>query len=80
MPDVLNTAVYDEVIAVRRDAFAAARELARTEGLLTGISRGGAVGGDRAAQREDSEGKTIVAVLPDTGERYLSTSLFAEDR
>lgn len=82
VPDVLNTAVYDEVIAVRaEDAFAAARELARTEGLLTGISSGAALWAATAlAQREDSEGKTIVAVLPDTGERYLSTSLFAEDR
>ncbi|MGI5878045.1 MAG: pyridoxal-phosphate dependent enzyme, partial [Christensenellales bacterium] len=82
VPDVLNTAVYDEVIAVRdEDAFAAARELCRTEGLLTGVSSGAALWAATAlAQREDSEGKTIVAVLPDTGERYLSTSLFAEDR
>ncbi|NLG38199.1 MAG: cysteine synthase A, partial [Clostridiales bacterium] len=82
VPDVLNTAVYDEVIAVRdEDAFAAARELCRTEGLLTGVSSGAALwAATELARRVDNEGKTIVAVLPDTGERYLSTPLFNEGK
>jgi len=81
IPDVLDTAVYDEVLTVRNeDAFAAGRELGRTEGLLAGISSGAALWAAAAlARRPENEGKTIVVILPDTGERYLSTPLFGED-
>ncbi len=80
VPDALNTEIYDEVIRVTDDdAAAAARELARTEGLLTGISSGAAVwAAARAAVRPENTGKTIVTLLPDTGERYLSASVFSE--
>ena len=78
VPEVLNTGVYDEVITVRNEeAFAAGRELARGEGLLAGISSGAALwAATQLAKRPENEGKTIVALLPDTGDRYLSTPLF----
>ena len=78
VPDTLDTSVYDEVIAVAdEDAFEAGRELAAKEGLLVGISSGAAVwAAGQLAQRPESKGKTIVAILPDTGERYLSTAMF----
>ena len=80
VPDVLNTAVYDEVIPVANDdAFATGRELGKTEGVLVGISSGAALfAALEVAKRPESEGKTIVVLLPDTGDRYLSTALFAE--
>ena len=80
VPDVLNTAVYDEVIAVENeDAFAAGRKVGRAEGVLVGISSGAAVwAAIQLAKRPENKGKTIVALLPDTGDRYLSTALFAE--
>ena len=75
----LDMGVVDEVVAVTGDeAYAAARELARTEGVLAGVSSGAAAHAARIlAQRPDMRGKTIAVVLPDTGERYLSTGLFA---
>ncbi|WP_417295098.1 cysteine synthase A [Ellagibacter isourolithinifaciens] len=78
VPDTLDTSVYDEVIAVAdEDAFETGRELASTEGLLVGISSGAAVwAASQLAQRPENKGKTIVAILPDTGERYLSTAMF----
>lgn len=78
VPDVLDTDVYDEIIPVRAaDAFAAARQLAADEGILTGISSGAALWAALSlAKREENKGKTIVALLPDTGERYLSTELY----
>ncbi len=80
VPRVLNTEIYDEVLPVaNEDAFAAARRLGRTEGFLAGISSGAALHGALVlARRPENRGKTIVALLPDTGERYLSTALFAE--
>ena len=80
VPDTLNTAVYDEVFPVsNEDAFATGRELARTEGLLVGISSGAAVyAASQLAKRPENKGKVIVALLPDTGERYLSTPMFSE--
>lgn len=80
VPDVLNTGIYDEVIRVKsEDAFQAGRELSRTEGLLIGISAGAAVwAGAQLALRPENAGKTIVVILPDTGERYLSTPMFTE--
>ncbi|MDO4989034.1 MAG: pyridoxal-phosphate dependent enzyme, partial [Eubacteriales bacterium] len=80
VPDVLNTAVYDEVIAVENeDAFAAGKLVGRKEGVLVGISSGAAVWAAIAlAKRPENKGKTIVALLPDTGDRYLSTPLFAD--
>ena len=80
VPDVLNTAVYDEVIAVENeDAFAAGRDIGRKEGVLVGISSGAALwAAIQLAKRPENAGKTIVALLPDTGDRYLSTPLFAE--
>ena len=80
VPDVLNTAVYDEVIPVENDdAFAAGRKVGRAEGVLVGISSGAAVwAAIELAKRPENKGKTIVALLPDTGDRYLSTPLFAE--
>ncbi|MDE6454869.1 MAG: cysteine synthase A, partial [Dysosmobacter sp.] len=79
-PKVLNAGIYDEVIPVEDGgAFAMARRIARTEGVLTGISSGAAVwAAVRLAKRPENRGKTIVALLPDGGERYLSTPLFAE--
>lgn len=80
VPQVLNTAIYDEVIQVKNeDAFTAGRELSKTEGLLVGISSGAAVwAAAEVAARPENAGKMIVVLLPDTGERYLSTPLFAE--
>ena len=80
VPDVLNTAVYDEVIAVENeDAFAGGKLVGRREGVLVGISSGAAVwAAIRLAKRPENKGKTIVALLPDTGDRYLSTPLFAD--
>lgn len=78
VPDTLDTQVYDEVIAVAdEDAYAAGRELAAREGLLVGISSGAAVAAAaQVAKRPENKGKTIVAILPDTGERYLTTAMF----
>lgn len=80
VPDVLNTAVYDEIIAVENeDAFASGRLVGHLEGVLVGISSGAAVwAAIELAKRPENEGKTIVVLLPDTGDRYLSTALFAE--
>ena len=80
VPEVLNTAVYDEIIAVENeDAFAAGKLIGRSEGVLVGISSGAAVwAAIRLAKRPENKGKTIVALLPDTGDRYLSTPLFAD--
>ena len=80
VPETLNTAVYDEVIAVENDAaFAVGREIARTEGILVGISSGAALyAATELAKRSENKGKVIVALLPDTGDRYLSTPLFAD--
>ncbi len=81
VPDNLCTDVIDEVIQVKNEeAFAATRAVARTEGLLVGISSGAALhAAMQLAKRTENAGKTIVALLPDTGERYLSTTLFAEE-
>lgn len=78
VPDTLNTSVYDEIIAVENeDAFATGREFATTEGVLVGISSGAALwAATQLAKRPENKGKTIVALLPDTGDRYLSTALF----
>ena len=78
VPGVLNTDIYNEVIAVENDdAFETARYLAKTEGILAGISSGAALyGAITLAKRPENEGKTIVTLLPDTGDRYFSTSLF----
>jgi len=80
VPDVLNTKVYDEIIAVENeDAFTVCRELSKSEGLLVGISSGAAIHAATVlAKRPENAGKTIVVLLPDTGERYLSTALFSE--
>lgn len=80
VPDTLNTSIYDEVIPVSNEAaFEAGREVSRTEGVLVGISSGAALSAaTELAKRPENEGKTIVVILPDTGERYLSTALFAE--
>jgi cysteine synthase A len=80
VPEILNTEVYDEIITVENeDAFAAGRDLARTEGLLCGISSGAALwAATQVAKRPENTGKNIVVVLPDTGERYLSTPLFSD--
>ena len=80
IPEVLDTNIYDEIITVSGDdAFQTGRELARVEGLMVGISSGAAAwAATQVAKRQDYAGKTIVAILPDTGERYLSTQLFGE--
>lgn len=80
IPQTLNTSIYDEIITVNNeDAFDTGRELARTEGLLVGISSGAAVwAATQLAKRAENAGKNIVVILPDTGERYLSTPLFQQ--
>lgn len=81
VPEVLNPAVYDEVIPIaNEDAFAMGRKIGRTEGVLVGISSGAAVwAAIELAKRPENEGKTIVALLPDNGDRYLSTPMFADE-
>ena len=80
VPEVLNTGIYDEIVTVtNEDAFATGRTLARIEGLLVGISSGAAVwAAAQLAKRPENQGKTIVVIVPDTGERYLSTPMFSE--
>lgn len=80
VPDTLNTTIYDEIIPVENeDAFATGRKIAHTEGVLVGISSGAALWAAlQLAKRPENKGKTIVVLLPDTGERYLSTPMFAE--
>ena len=80
MPQVLNTKIYDEIIPVtNEEAFATGRQVGRQEGVLVGISSGAAVwAAVQLAKRPENKGKTIVVLLPDTGDRYLSTPLFAE--
>lgn len=80
VPDILNTGIYDEIIRITNEkAFEFGREIGKTEGVLVGISSGAALAAAvELAQREENKGKTIVALMPDTGERYLSTALFAE--
>lgn len=80
VPDVLNTGVFDEIVKVKNeDAFQTGREISKAEGLLVGISSGAALwAATEIAKRPENAGKTIVVVLPDTGERYLSTALFAD--
>ena len=79
VPETLNTKIYDEIITVENeDAFSMGRAIARTEGVLVGISSGAAVwAAVELAKRPENKGKTIVALLPDTGERYLSTAMFS---
>ena len=80
VPDTLNTKIYDKIITIgNEEAMEMGKESARTEGLLVGISSGAAMkAAIKLAQREENEGKTIVVLLPDTGERYLSTAMFVE--
>ena len=80
IPDVLDTSIYDEIIAVSNDdAFTTGKILGKKEGILTGISSGAALwAAIEIAKRPESKGKTIVVLLPDTGDRYLSTPLFAD--
>ena len=80
VPDVLDTKVYDEIIPVENDdAFATGKEIGKSEGVLVGISSGAAVwAAIQLAQRPENAGKNIVVLLPDTGDRYLSTPLFAD--
>lgn len=80
VPDILNTDIYDEIITVKNeDAFAMGRLIGKSEGVLVGISSGAALwAAVELAKRPENEGKTIVVLLPDTGDRYLSTPLFAE--
>ena len=80
VPDVLDTSVYDEIIPVTdENAYAAGRELGRKEGILVGISSGAALwAAVELAKRPENAGKNIVVLLPDTGDRYLSTPMFAE--
>ena len=81
IPDVLNTKIYDEIIAVENeDAFTEGRAFARSEGILVGISSGAALKGAKIlAERPENKGKIIVALLPDSGDRYLSTPLFSDN-
>lgn len=81
VPNVLNTGIIDEIVKVKNEeAFEGARDLAKTEGVLVGISSGAALfAAKEIAKREENKGKTIVVILPDTGERYLSTALFQYD-
>ena len=80
VPETLDTKIYDEIITVENeDAFATGKEMAKTEGILVGISSGAALyAAKELAKREENAGKTIVALLPDSGDRYLSTALFNE--
>ena len=80
VPKVLDTSIYDEIIPItNEDAFAAGRDIGRTEGILVGISSGAAVhAAIEVAKRPENKGKTIVVLLPDTGDRYLSSPMFAE--
>ena len=80
VPDVLNTKVYDEIIPVTNEAaFATGKQVGHKEGVLVGISSGAAIwAAVQLAKRPENKGKTIVALLPDTGDRYLSTPLFAD--
>ena len=80
VPEVLDTGIYDEIIPIENEAaFAAGRDMGRTEGVLVGISSGAALSAAiQLAQRPENEGKTIVALLPDTGDRYLSSPMFAD--
>jgi cysteine synthase A len=80
VPKVLDTAVYDRILTVTEEqAYAAARELGKTEGILVGISSGAALHAAlMLAAQPENKGKTIVVLLPDTGDRYLSTDLFGE--
>lgn len=80
VPKILNTGIYDEIIPVEdRDAFATGKQIGKQEGILVGISSGAAVwAAMEVAKRPENEGKTIVVLLPDTGDRYLSTALFAD--
>lgn len=80
IPDVLNTEIYDEIITVENeDAFATGKQIGRLEGVLVGISSGAALWASiQLAKRPENKGKTIVALLPDTGERYLSTPMFTD--
>ncbi|MEA5011940.1 MAG: cysteine synthase A [Angelakisella sp.] len=81
VPEVLNTAVYDEILTVtNEDAFAMGKEIGKNEGVLVGISSGAAVwAAIELAKRAENKGKTIVVLLPDTGDRYLSTPMFADE-
>ena len=81
VPDVLNTGIYDEVIPVsNEDAFATGKLIGKSEGVLVGISSGAATfAAIELAKRPENEGKTIVVLLPDTGDRYLSTPLFSAE-
>jgi cysteine synthase A len=81
VPKVLKTDIYDEVLSIENeDAFSEARRFARTEGVLVGISSGAALKAAKVlARREKNKGKSIVVLLPDSGDRYLSTSLFQAD-
>ena len=80
MPQVLNTSIYDEIITVTdEDAFESGRLIGKTEGVLVGISSGAALSAAiEVAKRDENNGKTIVVLLPDTGDRYLSTEMFKE--
>ena len=80
VPEVLDTRIYDEIIPVSNDdAFATGKEVGKNEGVLVGISSGAALwAAIELAKRPENEGKTIVVLLPDTGDRYLSTPLFAD--
>ena len=78
IPEILNTNIYDEILPVENEAaFEAGRQMAKKEGILVGISSGAALhAAIEVAKREESKGKTIVVILPDSGDRYLSTELF----